>query len=112
MFGQQTCQQQHLSDGALLVQVKAIHAVPRGSYGWQSIWKELRARGARVGKLRVQKLMPLHGIRAKGKRRFKVTTYSNHDLPMSLNLLDRRFGVADPDKVWAGYIADIATDEG
>ena len=66
----------------------------------------------RVGKDRVQTLMQLHGIRAKGKRRFKVTTDSKHDLPISLNLLDRQFDVAEPDKVWAGDITYIATDEG
>jgi len=59
------------------------------------IWKELLARGIRVGKDRVQKLMQLHGIRAKGKRRFKVTTDSKHDLPISPNLLDRQFSVAE-----------------
>ncbi len=105
-------QQRHLSDDALLVHIKAIHAQTRGGYGWPRIWKELLARGIRVGKDRVQKLMQLHGIRARGKRRFKVTTDSKHDLPISPNLLDRQFSVAEPDKVWAGDITYIATDEG
>ena len=65
-----------------------------------------------MGKLRVQKLMQLQGIRAKGKRRFKVTTESRHGLPISPNLLNREFAVAAPDKVWAGDITYIATDEG
>lgn len=59
-----------------------------------------------------QKLMQLHGIRAKGKMRFKVTTDSNHDLPIAPNLLDRQFNVQAPDRVWAGDITYIATDEG
>jgi putative transposase len=105
-------QRRPLSDDALLVHIKAIHAQTRGGYGWPRIWKELLARGIRVGKERVQKLMQLHGIRAKGKRRFKVTTDSNHDLPISPNLLNREFIVAEPDKVWAGDITYIATDEG
>ncbi|MEY4561774.1 MAG: hypothetical protein RLZZ618_1051 [Pseudomonadota bacterium] len=66
-------QRRHLSDDALLVHIKAVHAESRGSYGWPRIWKELLARDIRVGKERVQKLMQLHGIRARGKRRFKVT---------------------------------------
>jgi transposase InsO family protein len=70
------------------------------------------ARGIAVGKQRVQKLMQLHGIRAKGKRRFKVTTDSSHKLPISPNLLNREFSVAEPDKVWVGDITYIATDEG
>ena len=105
-------QRRHLSNDALLVHIKAIHAETRGAYGWPRIWKELLARGIRVGKERVQKLMQLHGIRAKGKRRFKVTTDSKHDLPISPNLLDRQFNVAEPDKVWVGDITYIATDEG
>lgn len=105
-------QRRHLSDEALLVHIKAIHAETRGGYGWPRTWKELLARGIRVGKDRVQKLMQLHGIRAKGKRRFKVTTDSRHDLPIAPNLLNRAFAVAEPDKVWAGDITYIATDEG
>ena len=105
-------QRRHLSDDALLVHIKAIHAETHGGYGWPRTWKELLARGIRVGKQRVQKLMQLHGIRAKGKRRFKVTTDSNHNLPIAPNLLNREFTVSEPDKVWAGDITYIATDEG
>ncbi len=74
--------------------------------------KELRDPGIRVGKGRVQRLMQLNSIRAKGKRRFKVTTDSKHDLPIAPNLLNREFSVALPDKVWVGDITYIATDEG
>ena len=56
--------------------------------------------------------MQLHGIRAKGKRRFKVTTDSGHGLPISPNLLNREFTVAEPDRVWVGDITYIATGEG
>ncbi len=101
-----------LSNDALLVQIKAIHAQTRGGYGWPRIWKELLARGVRVGKDRVRKLMQLHGVRARGKRRFKVTTDSRHDLPIAPNLLKREFAVAEPDRVWVGDITYIATDEG
>lgn len=105
-------QRRHLSDEALLVHIKALHTETRGAYGWPRIWRELVARGTPVGKQRVQKLMQLHGIRAKGKRRFKVTTDSRHDLPISPNLLNREFAVAEPDRVWVGDITYIATDEG
>jgi hypothetical protein len=58
-------QGRHLSDDALLVHIKGIHAETRGCYGWPRIWKELLARAIRVVKDRVQKLRQLHGIRAK-----------------------------------------------
>jgi len=53
-----------------------------------------------------------HGIRAKGKKRFKATTDSNHDLPITQHLLDRQFTVAKPDRVWVGDITYLPTDEG
>jgi putative transposase len=105
-------QRRHLSDDALRVHIKAIHAETHGGYGWPRAWKELLARGIRVGKDRVQKLRQLHGIRAKGKWRFEVTTDSKHDLPIALNLLNREFSVAKPDRAWVGDITYIATDEG
>jgi putative transposase len=43
--------------------------------------------------------MRTHGIRAEGKKRFKVTADSNHALPIAPNLLDRQFTVTKPDTV-------------
>ena len=67
-------QRRCLSEDALLVHVKAIHAQTGGCYGWPRMCKQLLAQGIHVGKARVQKLMPRQGIRARSKRRFKVTT--------------------------------------
>ena len=83
----------------MLVRIKTIHAETLGGYDWPRTWKELLARGIRVVKERVQMLILLHGIRANGKRRFKVTTDSNHELPISPNLLNREFAAAEPVKV-------------
>ena len=77
------------------------------------IWRQLRTQGIRVGKQRVQRLMQEHGIRARGKRRFRImTTDSRHDLPIAPNLLNRNFTVSGPNQAWAGDITYIATDEG
>ena len=77
---------QRVGDEALLAHIKAAHAASKGEYGWPRIWKELLAQGVRVGKERIQKLMRLHGIKARGKRRFVVTTTdSKHDLPIAPN---------------------------
>ena len=102
----------HLSDEALLVHIRAVFAAHRGAYGWPRIWRQLRAEGVRVGKLRVQQLMQQHGIRARGKRRFRVTTDSRHGLPIAPNLLNRNFTVPAPNRVWAGDMTYIQTEEG
>ena len=105
-----TAPRRHLSDKALLVHIKAVHAQTRGGYGRPRILRELRNDGVRVGQLRLQTLMHKHGIRAKGKRRFKVTTDSNHDLSIAPNLLNRQFAVDTPDKVWVGDISEDFRD--
>ena len=101
-----------LSNEAVLAHIKAAHAGSKGEYGWPWIWKELLAKGVRVGKDRIQKLMKLHGIKARGKRRYVVTTDSKHNLPIAANLLDRNFQPEQPDAVWTGDITYIPTDEG
>jgi transposase InsO family protein len=106
-------QRRHLSDEALLVHISAAYAENRGAYGWPRIWRQLRTQGIRVGKLRVQRLIHQHGIQARGKRRFRVTTTdSRHDLPIAPNLLNRNFTVAVPNQAWVGDFTYIATDEG
>lgn len=101
-----------VSDDALLVHIKAAHAASKGEYGWPRTWQELRADGVRVGKERVRKLMKLHGIKARGKRKFVITTDSKHDLPIAPNLLDRNFQPDAPNSVWTSDITYIQTDEG
>jgi putative transposase len=110
--GLQTARRRHLSAEALVVQIRAVYAANRGAYGWPRIWRELRAQGIRGGKQRVQKLMRQHGIRARGERRFRVTTDSRHGLPIAPNLLYRNSTVAAPNQAWTGDITYIPTNEG
>ena len=101
-----------LSDTALAVHIKAVFSEMKGAYGWPRIWRELAARGIRAGKERVRRMMKSLGLQARGKRRFKATTNSAHDLPIAPNLLARNFTVDAPNKVWTGDITYIWTDEG
>jgi transposase InsO family protein len=100
-----------ISNDALLVHIKAVHAESKGEYGWPRVWKKLLAQGIRVSKDRVQRLMKLHGIKAKTKCRFKATTDSNHNLPVAPNLLQRDFSPARPDQAWSTDITYLWTDE-
>ena len=76
------------------------------------MWKELVAGGHRVGKERERRLMQLHGIRARCKRKFVFTTNSKHHLPIAPDLVQRDFSPTAPNQVWTGDITFIATDEG
>jgi putative transposase len=101
-----------LREDQLVAQIRIIHAEVKQEYGWPRMWRELKARGTRVGKERVRKLMRLHGICAKAKRRFRLTTDSNHPFPVADNLLARNFSPSAPDRVWTSDITYIDTAEG
>ena len=96
----------------LLAQIKEAHEMSRRTYGSPRITEELSARGVRCGKNRIARLMQRHGIVAKTKRRFRVTTHSNHRLPVAANLLNRHFATDGPNKVWLSDITYIGTQEG
>jgi len=103
---------QRLTDAQLLVLIRAIHAQFKGAYGSPRMHEELRERGHRVGKARVERLMRSHGIRARHKRRWRATTDSKHELPVAQNLLARDFCPGGPNQSWGADITYIATDEG
>jgi putative transposase len=95
----------YLSEEALLVHIRAVHTERRGADGWPRVWRQLQRQGIRVSKQRVQQMMQQHGLRARGKHRFRIgTTDSRHSLPVADNLLNRQFTAAAPNQVWVGDI--------
>ena len=73
----------------------------------------MKARGFRISKRTVAKLMRENGIRPpRGRRQGPITTDSRHSHAIAPNLLDRNFKAATPDAVWLADISYIPTDEG
>jgi putative transposase len=105
-------QAQRLSDEQVVMLMRAIQEQMRGAYGSPRMHVELRERGHRVGKARVERLMRENGIRARHKRRWKATTDSKHSLPVAKNLIARDFSPSAPNACWGADITYIATDEG
>ena len=60
----------------------------------------------------VARLMRQEGITAKTKRKFRVTTDSNHNRPVAENVLNRRFEPEAPNQAWTADITYLATGEG
>jgi putative transposase len=99
-------------DHALAAEVAAIYTSNRGCYGSPRVQVELRERGHRVGRKRVARLMRQQGFSARHKRRYRCTTDSRHNFPISANVLARRFAVMRPDAAWVTDITYIWTLEG
>jgi transposase InsO family protein len=107
-----TADRKRLTAGQTLAMIRAIHAEVKGAYGSPRMVRELRQRGYTASKGRVERLMRLHGIRARHKRRYRVTTDSKHGFPVAANLLDRNFEPMAPNQVWTADITYLWTDEG
>lgn len=106
------------TDQQLRLAIRTAHTVSKrhgGAYGAPKIHAELREQGLRCGRKRVARLMRSDGLRGTTPRRFRVTTQSNHRLPIAPNELDRQFSVAvqrERDRAWAADITYVWTREG
>lgn len=99
-------------DASLLVSIRAVHAKSKRRYGSPRVHRELVAQGRRASRRRVARLMRQQGLRAVGKRRFRVTTQSDHKRQIAPNLLARNFHVSRPNRIWVGDITYLQTMEG
>jgi putative transposase len=99
-------------EAALLALIRRIFAKFRGRYGAPRVHGELAREGVAVSRKRVARLMREAGLRAKGSRKYKATTDSDHALPVAPNLLQRDFKTDRPNAVWVSDITYIWTREG
>jgi putative transposase len=93
--------------------VERMHAI-RGefqTYGYRRMTAQLRAEGTLVNRKRVARLMRLHGMRVRPKRRYVVTTDSDHAGPIFPNLAKDM--VPDgPDQLWVADLTYVAIAAG
>jgi transposase InsO family protein len=107
-------QRAKLAPKACLVstQLKAEFAASGKVYGSRRLSAVLCAQGLRTGRHRVRRLMREHGLRALWRRKFVHTTDSGHALPVSANVLARRFNPSGPNQAWVSDITYIRTRSG
>ena len=74
--------------------------------------RSLNALSYPVSRQKARKLMQEAGVRVRHRKKYKVTTDSNHKQPVFDNLVARQFDVDVPDTVYAGDITYIWTQEG
>ncbi|HEV8701837.1 MAG TPA: IS3 family transposase, partial [Candidatus Polarisedimenticolia bacterium] len=78
-------------DRRLRVLVRASFDESRRRYGSPRVYRDLAEQGIQVSPKRVARLMQEDGLKARARKRFKMTTMSDHDQPVAANLLDRQF---------------------
>lgn len=99
-------------DTQLRVVIRGVFQKSQRRYGSPRIHRELRTRGLRISCKRVERLMQEESLQARAKRRFVITTLSEHSEAIAPNLLNRRFAVGEPDRAWAADITYVPTAEG
>ena len=89
-------------DRRLKVLVQASFAESKQRYGSPRIHADLIEQDEQVSRKRVIRLMQEDGLKARTRKRFTLTTMSDHDQPVAVNLLDRQFEAAAPNQRWVG----------
>lgn len=101
-----------LADEKLMKKIRMIFNKHKKRYGARRIKKELAKEDLIASRRRISRLMKIADLCCKAKRKFKVTTDSKHNLPISPNLLDRNFTADKPNQAYVGDITYIPTQEG
>jgi transposase InsO family protein len=104
-----------LRDEEIKTAILPLFETSRRLYGSPRVHRELRKIGICCSEKRVARLMREMGLIGRPRRRSVSTTDSAHDLPRVPNRLERKYAVADLERLnqaWAGDMTYIRTNEG
>ena len=98
-------------DRRLKVLVHTSFAGGRGYYGSPRIYDDFIEWGEHVSRKRLIRLMQEDSLKARVRKRYKVTTDSNHDQPIAANLLQQQFTAEQPNQRWVGDTSELRIGE-
>jgi transposase InsO family protein len=104
--------QRERENKVLLEQIRGIFKCSRETYGSPRIQAELNAQGIACSRGRVARLMRRNGLKARCRRRYRVTTKVDERHPVATNVLDRDFTAQQPNQKWLADITYIDTQQG
>ena len=96
----------------IYLKILEIWILSRRLYGSPKITEELKKNGLIVNRKRIVRLMQINGIQARRKKKYRSTTNSAHNKPVTENKLMRNFTVMAPNNIWLGDITYLKTKEG
>lgn len=101
-----------LAEAELVALMRQLFDDADGNYGVPRMYKALRKAGLVVNRKRVARLMRLHGMAGRFRRRTCRTTFPGPDGYVIPDLVGRRFEPGAPDAAWCQDITYIPTGEG
>lgn len=102
--------------GDVLSDLQVVHLIESiqdelSGYGYRRVTHELRRRGLLINHKRIARLMKMHDLGIKPRRRFVRTTDSDHDSPIFPNLY-RNVIPSRPNLVWVADFTYIRIETG
>ena len=104
--------ERQLAEAELVELMRDIFDASDGNYGVPRMHDELRRGGLQINEKKVRRLMRLHGMAGRCRRRRCQTTFPGPDGYIIPDLVGRRFEPGAPDVAWVQDITYIATGEG
>jgi len=104
--------ERQLAEAELVALMRQLFDDADGNYGVPRMYKALRHAGVVVNRKRVARLMRLHGLAGRFRRRTCTTTFPGPDGYQIPDLVGRRFDPGQPDVAWCQDITYIPTREG
>jgi transposase InsO family protein len=105
-------QQRAEDEDQLAAEIRAIHGEHRGAYGSPRVAAELRRRGRRVNRKRVERIMRERGIVGVTRRRRRSLTKQDTTAAPAPDLIGRDFTAPAPGQRLVGDITYLPTAEG
>src|SRR5690606_2282333 len=97
----------------LFAHIRQVYDESKGRYGSPRIAAELQARGIRVSRPRVARVMKKMGLKSIVRKKYRVqTTDSKHQYQVSKNHLNRDFSAERIAQKWVSDLTYIKTGEG
>jgi transposase InsO family protein len=104
--------ERELAEAELVELMREIFDASDGNYGVPRMFTELRRVGLVVNNKKVRRLMRLHGMAGRCRRRRCHTTFPGPDGYVIPDLIGRCFEPGAPDHAWVQDITYVATGEG
>ncbi len=101
-----------LAEAELVALMRELFEAADGNYGVPRLYKALRRAGLIVNRKRVARLMRLHGMAGRFRRRQCRTTFPGPDGYQIPDLVGRRFAPGEPDMAWCQDITYVPTAQG
>src|SRR5215469_16574795 len=96
------------ADVVLVAEIHAAHEASRGTYGAPRIHADLVAKGIRVGRKRIARLMSAAGLAGVSRRKFVTTTVKGEGR-QAPDLVNRDFAAERPNLLWVADMTYIPT---